>query len=111
MALDLQTKRTTVTVTDFKFLEQCYGINYSDHGLLFDDHCRRVSNLQETMFWDWMHCIVASGGIGQYEVNQFVLKIVQSGVTLENLDTFVQQIKVPGSACKLDKRFFYETYC
>ena len=54
--------------------------------------------LPETVQWDAMQCIWASGGIGQYEVNQFVREVTHQGLPLAqvearvNTPTYIQTI-------------------
>ena len=48
-----------------------------------------VYRLPETVQWDAMHCIWASGGIGQYEVNQFVREVTRQGLPLAQLEARV----------------------
>ncbi len=65
-----------------------------------------IGPIQSTYF-DWMHSTVASGSMGQYEVNSFCSVLVAEGVTtLAGIDEFSQSIKWPPSRGRLPKNFF-----
>ena len=34
-----------------------------------------VANLPDSIYWDWMHTILSSGGVAQYELNQLIRRI------------------------------------
>ena len=55
---------------------------------------REVAALPDSIYWDWMHCIVASGGIAQLHLNQFLRKI--SGVyPIDRVEAFFRAIVFP----------------
>ena len=49
-----------------------------------------------SVYWDPMHCLWASGGLGQYEINQWLREVRRHGVPWATLQGFVLQVKVPG---------------
>ena len=38
--------------------------------------------LPTSLFFDWMHCVCASGGVAQYQVNQVTRAILATGLTV-----------------------------
>ena len=68
-----------------------------------------VCPAQHTMY-DWMHVLVASGGVAQYEVNGFLAAIQDIGIKLEQIDSFSSAVVMPKSRGQLPKRFFEEGY-
>ena len=58
----------------YKKEEQLLGFTLEESGLLASE-MMELSNVPESIYFDWMHSIFASGGIGQYELNQFLLRI------------------------------------
>ena len=79
------------------------GISVSPHGLLASPMAK-ISNVPDCIFWDWMHCMVASGGIAQYELNQ-LLRRLRARLPLEKLDVFASQYIVFEKRHKLKARF------
>ena len=51
--------------------QQQLGYKYAPHGLLASNMAD-IADLPRSIFMDWMHTICSSGGVAQYEVNQFV---------------------------------------
>ena len=80
---------------------QC-GLNYNPEGLLWDEYISDLIQMPNCIFWDTQHCIYASGGIAQYEVNGFVLEALQHNITLADLDAFASDMK----GHKLGRSFF-----
>lgn len=60
--------------------------------------------------YDWMHVLVASGGVAQYEVNGFLAAIQDIGIKLEQIDSFSSAVVMPKSRGQLPKMFFEERY-
>lgn len=87
---------------ELKEMEIVMGLTYDVHGVLFDPYIRELIQLPHAMYWDSMHCMYASGAIGQLEVNGFIIELVNHGISLETLDTFKNDIK----GVKLSKKFF-----
>jgi hypothetical protein len=40
------------------------------------------------VFWDWMHCLCASGGVAQHGCNEILRLLQESGVSLLDIDHF-----------------------
>lgn len=106
MVNDLLDKHGSVPQREFAFLEQAYGIVFDTGALIFDEYTRSLTRMPDTIFWDWMHCLLASGGVGQYEVNQVVREIVKEGIAVSQLDEFCSSVQVPSSRARLTKTFF-----
>ena len=87
-------------------VEMSTGLTYNRHGLLYDRDMFLVARVPYGIYWDPQHAYFASGGVAQYQVNQFVLVLMRRGVTLASLDAFVQTITIPRGACKLQSNFF-----
>jgi hypothetical protein len=105
MACDLQAKLDS---PGFKQLEQCYGITYEKEAILFDKHCRDVAKFPGSIYWDWMHCLLASGGVAQYECNQFLRALRDAGISLLQVDEFAGQTILPSAWSRLPKTFFQD---
>ena len=54
----------------------------------------------ESSFIDSTHCLTASGGVAQYHVNEYVRIIQDHGLSLEQLDTFKNEITWPAGERK-----------
>ena len=61
---------------ELQLLEQKCGYKFAPHGLLASDMAE-VADLPNSLYMDWMHCICASGGMGQYELNQFLRRLLR----------------------------------
>ena len=68
--------------TAFQTLQQEVGYNYLAHGILGSDMAIHA-DLPESVFYDWMHTLVSSGGVAQYEVNQLLRRLF-AGRSKEN---------------------------
>lgn len=104
-------KRAGMGVENFKRLQQVLGQKYDPDGLLWDDFCTATCKPPVGVFWDWQHNLVSSGGVAQYEVNQFVRAIIAhntDGVsfTLKQLDEFSASVRMPRRHHSLTKDFF-----
>ncbi len=64
------------------------------------------NRLPLSLYWDWMRYIVASGGLAQYQMNQAVRVIVQSGIPIHEIDEFQCKLTYPSNWTKLTKTFF-----
>jgi hypothetical protein len=71
---ELRSTKDTGSAGKLKELQQLHGFNFNENSLLMSDMAA-MANLPDSTFWDWMRCIVASGGMGQYELNQFLRRI------------------------------------
>ena len=85
------------------------GFTYSKYGLLASDMAI-VANVPESIYRDWMHIVAASGGVGQFEINQYILRIGKLW-PLHILDDFRQLVRFPpsqGHTCKFQDRVVAE---
>jgi hypothetical protein len=88
-------------------IEKATGLIYDPHGMLFDKDLAGIVDLADAVYADLAHCLLASGGVAQYHINQFVLKITSSTeVTLQDLDRFASNITLPANTSKLTKTWF-----
>ena len=85
------------------------GVKYHKEGLLFDKWARAKLQPPMAMYGDWMHALCGSGGILQYGLNQFVLRLEACGVAIADIDIFMKGVKLPrGMASKVPHRFFQD---
>ena len=57
--------------------------------MLFDDAICRQANVPNSLYFDTMHNVCASGGFGQYEVNQFCRELRKHHISGEDLAAWV----------------------
>ena len=97
----------TGTNKEFEDLQQGLGITWDPDGIMF---CTRLSlyvTYPWCIYWDWMHNYVASGGIAQIVINQFVIAItVAMDITMSDLDDFARTVTLPHGIPRLHKHFF-----
>ena len=82
-----------VTQTQYRKQLQSFGINVSPHSLMASDMAE-LAQLPDSLFWDWMHTLVASSGTAQHELNQLLRRIRQF-VPLTALEEFQKLIVFP----------------
>ena len=85
---------------------QVFGIGYNAETVSFDPHLRKFANPKTGTYWDWMHCIVGSGGVLQYEANALVYNLKQEGISPADLDGFASHVKWPRFVTGLTRDFF-----
>jgi hypothetical protein len=90
-------------------LEIVYGINYVVDGPLNDPHVRATTRVPEDIYFDPMHCIFASGGVGQYECNGILLALTNHGLTIQEIDEWIRNITLPPGR-KLRKNFLEDRF-
>lgn len=79
--------------TAFEKMEKEYGANHAPHGLVADTSLRGVYKPVSHTLYDYMHCILASTGIGQYHVNGFLHAVAShTHFTMEDIDAFAWNI-------------------
>lgn len=89
-------------------LGQAFGLQFSSSHVLWHPTIGpKVCPVQHTMY-DWMHVLVAAGGVAQYELNEFAKLIKASGLPLSAIDTFGQVIVLPKARSKLPKKFWQD---
>ena len=89
-------------------LGQLYGLQYTASGILWHPTLKDLKCPVKQTYYDWMHVLVASGGVAQYEVNEFVKKIRGAGIRLKILDEFASNVLMPKSRSKLPTTFFQD---
>jgi len=80
------------------------GMRYEPDGMLWD-----VPNLFDAssqIYVDYVHNILASGGVGQLEVNAFCLSLRGVGIMLKDLDEFAGQCFIGTGSKGLPANFF-----
>jgi hypothetical protein len=82
---------------EFAELQQIHGLHFEPLALVFDRSLRTIYRPIGCLFWDWLHVLIASGGVLQFAVNQVCLAIEAEGISLARLDellaTFVADNK------------------
>lgn len=86
--------------------QQSTGYKYDPDGLMWDPEARSRLRLPEAAYIDWMHTLMASGGVAQYQLNQLVLALGDHGVDIDSIDEWFSSVKVPAGFTKLKKTFF-----
>ena len=79
--------------TELSKLFQLAGFNWSPYHLLMSDMAA-YANLPDSIYWDWMHTILSSSGVAQYEVNQLIRRIrrLSPGQDIDkSIETFLKQ--------------------
>ena len=98
----------TGTRAQLSDLCQAFGINFDMHALPFDEDLQGVVRPISGTCWDWMHILVASGGVFQYEANEFTRAIQGIGISLVEIDDFASNMKWPSSQTRLSRTFFQD---
>ncbi len=76
-------------------MERHCGVSFeSGIGLVWGP-ARSIARVPECLYWDAMHCIWASGGIAQYEANQFLLCTSEAGIPLRMVNEFKNRFVLP----------------
>ena len=89
--------------------EKLTGIKYDARGVLFDAATSQKLAFPNCQYPDWMHTLVASGGLAQYEVNGFVRKMVVAGISLADIDAWRATVTWPKDQ-RLSKTWFQDRY-
>lgn len=73
---DLASRQPPVeTKAEFEVSKQMLGISFHPECLPMDMQLRSVYKPVSSVFWDWMHVLVSSGGIMAYHCNEFLLSL------------------------------------
>ena len=91
-----------------RIAEKCTGFLYDPDGFMFDPEVRSKMPLPQGGIIDWMHTLVASGGVAQYQVNKLVLVLWLYGILPVAIDEWVASITLPKGYTKLKKTFFVD---
>ena len=104
----LRAQHGRVSTASFNEMQQALGIKYDPAALPYS--CmREVARIPETRICDWMHNLVASGGVAQYQCNQFCLALDgHENFSLAALDEFTSSVKFPRGREKLGRGFFQQ---
>ena len=95
--------RLMFRASDAEYIETLYGIQYvGGNSIFFNTEHRARLNLPYTIFFDSMHSLFASGGTGQYSVNQFLLRVMSLGVSMDLVQQLFDTIHNPGNVWRLD---------
>ena len=87
--------------------QQVRGVKYEPDGVMFDDQVRSKMEPPYCEVTDWMHTFCASGGIAQYEVNQFCCSLIsKTPLELKDIDDWKNKVVLPRGLCRLTKDFF-----
>jgi hypothetical protein len=84
---------TGLSSTEVRKLTQLAGFSYSPYHLLMSDMALHA-DLPESIYWDWMHTILSSSGVAQYELNQLLRRIrrLNPGEDIySSIETFLKQ--------------------
>ena len=85
-----------------KEIQTLCGINYPSTGIgVIRGPAQDIAQVPECIYYDWMHNMCASGGVGAHNVNQFVRAVAQAGVTLADITAFTQKVVQSKSNRKL----------
>ena len=100
----LEHAKLTESASDFDQLEKACGLIYTPGGLPWDKYLREFLNIPEMVFFDSMHSWTASGGLGQYTINRFVLEACRVGkFSLKDIDDFKTHVHERKDVPKLSK--------
>ena len=68
-------RRGELSQAAFNKLQLLAGWNYTNGCSLLSSAMAPRANLPEGVYYDWMHSLVSSGGVAQYEMNQLLHRI------------------------------------
>ena len=77
-------------------LFQNAGFRWDPHNVLCSGLSLRA-NLPDSIYWDWMHTLVSSGGVAQYEINQVIRRIRRLSPTADlddSIESFLKRFVV-----------------
>ncbi|CAK0865691.1 unnamed protein product [Prorocentrum cordatum] len=94
-------------------MQKYLGINFEPGTLLWDPEFTNdvIKPITGTR-WDWMHVLMASGGVAQYTANKFIYELKHAhNISLDDLDRFNGTIIWPKTCPKpLTKKFFKDRF-
>ena len=91
---------------ELQTLSQAFGLTFAPNALLWDEGLKHICRPVSGTYWDWMHVLIASGGVAQYGANQFVIAARAAGLTPADFDAFAANIKWRKAETKLPASFF-----
>jgi len=83
-----------LTKGQFEEFQKRAGLNYTGGESILAPDIAGLAQIPYSVFWDWMHCAVASGGVAQYELNQILLRIAKL-FDLKAVEQFATNIVFP----------------
>lgn len=90
----------------FELMEKSFGITFDPASLVYEKALRRFYSVTDHTYNDPMHMLVASGGVGQFEINAFLLHAQQEhNLDLQWVDQFSTSCSNVGTQ-RLQKQFF-----
>ena len=89
-----------MTPDQFRRLETDIGFRYRPKGLLWSI-IRAIAAVPDSVYWDTMHILYASGGVVQRELNQFLHR-VKAHHDLGHISNVINSVVFPKSLTKLD---------
>ena len=93
--------------TAFGKLQQEVGWNFSEYSLVCSDMAT-IANIPDSVYWDWMHTLCSSGGVAQYEMNQYLVRVKHvDNRLLGTLEEFKKQVVLPKALAKPMKRIVF----
>ena len=106
MVMLLDAARERGTRAEMARLSQVLGLTFDTESLLWDEELRHIVRPISGTYWDWMHILLSSGGVVQYELNNFLLEVRRSGIPLRDIDMFCANIVWPKAYQRLSREFF-----
>ena len=94
--------------SDLAKVQKFAGVSWCRGGFAFDRYARELSDITKLMYWDHMHTLSASGGIGQFTLNAAAVKLSRCGFSLKQVDELTQLVKLPKCWGTLHPRFFQD---
>jgi len=91
--------------------EQDQGIVFDAESIAFDEDICKQANLPDSIYFDTMHNVCASGGFAQYEVNHFCRRVKGHGIPFGNvgLVVFVHAFASTG-VCEAEQALVFDTH-
>ena len=86
----------TASKGDQEKLQQFLGLCYAPGSLSWDEDLKPYLDPVRTVWIDWYHVLLTSGGLGQHVGNEFVrILTTTTSITLGNLDVFINAVVFP----------------
>ena len=101
----LRAQSGTASQANFAKMQQALGIVFDLAALPYSG-ARSIARIPETRFCDWMHNLCASGGVAQYQINQFCIALSAAGISVDQLDIFLGSARTHHAQTKLKAGFF-----
>ena len=89
LAENVQAQHPHMTRTGFERYSKMAGITYYPQGLPWNYRAREIIKYPDACIWDPMHILLASGGVSQYLVNEFVRHLlIKTAFKLKDQEEF-----------------------